>query len=298
MDDGKIYGAVEIGGTKIICALGRKDGTVLEKVRFPTHPPADSVPKILEFFEGRGIASLCAGSFGPIDLRPGPSYGTILACPREAWSQYPLGKTLEESLGVPAVIDSDVNVACMGEARFGAGKGKQNVLYITVGTGIGIGIVIDGKPLHGLLHPEGGHTRVTRHPDDRMASVCRFHPDCAEGMASGPAVGKRRSIAGESIPDDDPVWEIEAYYLAQLVRNCMQIVSPNVVVMGGGVMERMSLFPMIREGVREQLGGHYVFQESSDLDTYIVPSSLGGEQALKGCLAMAADTFGHPPSRF
>jgi fructokinase len=297
MDDRRLYGAVEIGGTKIICALGRKDGTILEKTRFPTLPPGDSVPKILDFFEGKGISALCVGTVGPVNLRPGPSYGTILACPREAWSFYPLGKALEESLGVPVTVDSDVNVACMGEARFGAGAGKQNVLYITVGTGIGIGIVIDGKPLHGLLHPEGGHSKVTRHPDDGMGSVCRFHPDCAEGMASGPAMGRRCSMPGEEIPDDDPAWEIEAYYLSQLVRNCMQIISPNVIVMGGGVMERGILFPMIRRMVMEQLGGHYIFEESSDMDAYIVPSSLGGEQALKGCLAMAADTFGHPHSR-
>jgi len=296
MDDGHVYGAVEIGGTKIICALGKRDGTILEKVRFPTLSPNFSIPKIIEFFEGKGISALCVGTVGPVNLRKGPGYGTILACPREAWSYCPLGESLEKALGVPVVVDSDVNVACMGEAIFGAGKGKQNVLYITVGTGIGIGIVIDGKPLHGLLHPEGGHSKVTFHPDETMASVCRFHPDCAEGMASGPAMGKRCSKRGEDITDDDPAWDIEAYYLAQLVRNCMQIVAPNVIVMGGGVMERQILFPKIREKVLEQLGGHYIFEESSDMDTYIVPSSLGGEQALKGCLAIAAATFSQPPS--
>ncbi|MBR3475595.1 MAG: ROK family protein [Candidatus Methanomethylophilaceae archaeon] len=296
MDDRQVYGAVEIGGTKVICALGKRDGTILEKVRFPTLPPKETVPKIVDFFEGKGISALSVGTVGPVNLRPGPDYGTILACPREAWSFYPLGKSLEGALHVPVVVDSDVNVACMGEARFGAGIGKQNVLYITVGTGIGIGIVIDGKPLHGLLHPEGGHSKVSRHPDDNIDSVCRFHPDCAEGMASGPAMGRRCARLGEEIPDDDPAWEIEAFYLAQLVRNCMQVMAPNVIVMGGGVMEREALFPMIRKKVLEQLGGHFIYAESSDMDTYIVPSPLKGEQALKGCLAMAADTFGQPSS--
>ncbi len=297
MDDGRLFGAVEIGGTKIICALGKGDGSISEKVRFPTLPPDVTVPRILQFFEGKGISALGVGTVGPVNLRKGPDYGTILACPREAWSFYRLGEALEKGLGVPVVVDSDVNVACMGEAYYGSGVGKQNVLYITVGTGIGIGIVIDGKPLHGLLHPEGGHSKVSMHPMETIASVCRFHPDCAEGMASGPALGKRFGGKGEDIPDDDPVWDIEAYYLAQLVRNCIQITAPNVVVMGGGVMERQSLFPRIREKVLEQLSGHYIFEESADMDTYIVPSTLGGEQALKGCLAMAAATFGHPSSR-
>ncbi len=296
MAERELYGAVEIGGTKIICAVGRSDGTVIEKTRFPTLPPEQSVPEIARFFEGKGIEAMGVGTVGPVNLRQGDGYGTILACPREAWSNFRLHDALRDSVGVPVVVDSDVNVACIGEARFGAGVGKQNVLYITVGTGIGIGIVIDGKPLHGLLHPEGGHSKVAMHPRERMQSVCRFHRDCAEGMASGPALERRSGGRGEDIPDDDPVWDIEAYYLAQLVRNCMQIVSPNVIVLGGGVMGRAHLFPKIRRNVADQLAGHYVFRESADLDAYIVPSPLNGEQALKGCLALADDTFGHPLS--
>ena len=238
------------------------------------------------------------GTFGPVDLRSdGDDYGTILECPREKWSYCRLGQRLKDSIGVPVIVDSDVNAACIGEAFFGAGKGKENVLYITVGTGIGIGFSISGKPLHGLMHPEGGHSKVLLHEKETISSVCRLHPDCAEGFASGPALERRLGVRGENVSPDDPVWDIEAHYLSQLVRNCMQILSPNVIVMGGGVMEQRHLFPMVRKGVLEQLHGHYIHAESADMDTYIVPSMLGGDQALLGCLHMAGEVFGHPPSR-
>ena len=297
MSDQRTYGAIEIGGTKIICAVGTEDGTILERTRFPTSSPETDVPRMTDFFSGSGISSLGVGTFGPVDLRgKGDEYGRILECPREKWSGCPLGSLLRNALKVPVAVDSDVNAACIGEASFGAGKGKENVLYITVGTGIGIGFTIDGRPLHGLMHPEGGHSKVMTHPGETISSVCRFHPDCAEGFASGPALERRCGKRGESIPKDDPVWEIEAYYLSQLVRNCMQILSPNAIVMGGGVMEQSHLFPMVRDGVREQLHGHYVRAESADLDTYIVPSLLGGSQALLGCIRMASEVFGHPLS--
>jgi fructokinase len=291
----QLFGAIEIGGTKIICAVGHEDGSIVEKFRFPTSTPKENLPQMIDFLRGFDIGSVGVGTVGPVNLHGSiPEYGTILACPREAWSYCRLAESLAAGLNVPIAVDSDVNAACIGESRFGAGKGKQNVLYITVGTGIGIGIVIDGKPLHGMLHPEGGHSKVERYPGDAMQSSCRFHPDCAEGMASGTALGKRIGGKGELLSEDDPVWDIEAHYLSQLVRNCMQIVSPNVIVMGGGVMDREFLFPMIRRNVASQLHGHYIWGESQDMDSYIVPSQLGGNQALMGCLAMAADTFGHP----
>ncbi len=297
MNDDRVFGAIEIGGTKIICAVGKEDGTILERMRFPTSSPDADIPAMADFFSGHGISSLGVGTFGPVDLRgQGEDYGTILECPREKWSHCRLGQRLKDSIGVPVIVDSDVNAACIGEACFGAGKGKENVLYITVGTGIGIGFTISGRPLHGLMHPEGGHSKVLVHEKETIASVCRLHPDCAEGFASGPALEKRLGTRGENIRPDDPVWEIETYYLSQLVRNCMQILSPNVIVMGGGVMEQAHLFPMIRSKVLEQLHGHYIHAESSDMDSYIVPSRLGGDQALLGCLRMARGVFGHPSS--
>ena len=281
-------GAVETGGTKIVCAVGDIDGNITERMTMPTDVPDVSVPKVIDFFRDKDIDAVGIGAFGPIDVIPGsPGYGHIRKCERMGWSGYDLLGTICRELGVPGDMDTDVNTACLGEYTFGAGKGADILLYITVGTGIGVGITIGGKPLHGMMHPEGGHVAAIRHPDDDFKGTCPFHGDCIEGLACGPAIKGRWGEEGRELEDQPEVWEMESHYLAQLVRNCMMTVAPNRIVMGGGVMQQTRLFPLIRKKVADQVNGYMDCPETSDMERYIVPSALGGDQALLGGFVLA-----------
>lgn len=285
-------GAVETGGTKIVCAVGGIDGRIEERTTIPTDVPDVSVPKVLDFFYEREIDAIGVGAFGPIDVIPGSAaYGSVRKCERKGWSGYPLLKKLVDELGVPGDMDTDVNTACLGEYTYGAGKGADVLLYITVGTGIGVGVTVGGKPLHGMMHPEGGHVAAIRHPDDKFGGTCPFHGDCIEGLACGPAIAGRWGREGKDLAYKDEVWEMESHYLAQLVRNCMMTVAPNRIVMGGGVMQQERLFPMIREKVAAQVNGYMDCAETSDMGRYIVPSELKGDQAVLGCFVLAQSAF-------
>ena len=186
-------GAIEAGGTKMICALGREDGSVLESVSIPTTEPARCMPQILEFFQGRGIDALGVGCFGLLDLdRNSQTYGYITTTPKLRWRNYPIMRCLQDALGVPVGIDTDVNAAALAEATWGCSRGLGCSIYITVGTGIGVGIIVDGKPHHGMIHPECGHIPVNRRSDDPMVrGVCPYHGSCLEGLACGPAIESR-----------------------------------------------------------------------------------------------------------
>ncbi len=285
-------GSIETGGTKIICAVGDISGRIESRVTIPTDVPDISVPKVMDFFSDKGIDAVGIGAFGPIDVIPGSEdYGSIRKCERRGWSHYPLLRTVCRGLGVPGDMDTDVNTACLGEYAFGAGKGADVLLYITVGTGIGVGITVGGRPLHGMMHPEGGHVAAVRHPDDLFGGTCPFHGDCIEGLACGPAIRERWGADGKDLGGRPEVWEMEAHYLAQLVRNCMMAVAPNRIVMGGGVMQQEHLFPMIRERVSAQVNGYMDCPETSDMGSYIVPSALGGDQALLGGFMLAQSAF-------
>ena len=276
-------GAVETGGTKIVCAVGDIDGNITERMTMPTDVPDVSVPKVIDFFRDKDIDAVGIGAFGPIDVIPGsPGYGHIRKCERMGWSGYDLLGTICRELGVPGDMDTDVNTACLGEYTFGAGKGADILLYITVGTGIGVGITIGGKLLHGMMHPEGGHVAAIRHPDDDFEGTCPFHGDCIEGLACGPAIKGRWGKEGRELEGRPEVWEMESHYLAQLVRNCMMTVAPNRIVMGGGVMQQAQLFPLIRKKVIEQVNGYMDCPETLDMDSYIVPSALGDPAVLGG----------------
>lgn len=288
MSGSRLLGAVETGGTKIVCAVGDEDGNILERIRIPTDVPEKSIPEVIGFFEGKGIDAIGIGAFGPIDVIPGsPGYGCIRKCERRGWSHYPLLRTLCDSLDVPGRMDTDVNAACLGEHVHGAGKGCGVLMYITVGTGIGVGIVIDGRPLHGMMHPEGGHVPAIRHPDDSFEGTCPFHGSCIEGLACGPAIQERWGAPASSLYERPEVWEMESRYLSQLVCGCVMTVAPNKVVMGGGVMSQKSLFPMIRKGVADLLSGYMDCPETADMDEYIVPSPLNGDSGILGALELA-----------
>lgn len=283
-------GAIEAGGTKFVLATGNHQGEIFEKQVIPTEHPDITIPKVLDFFKGKNIERLGIGSFGPIDINENsPSYGQLQKTPKIDWIDYPLGAVLKEKLAVPIVVDTDVNVAAMSEAKWGNAQDVNTCLYITVGTGIGAGGYFHGKTLKGLSHPEMGHIKVLRHPEDEFAGNCPYHADCLEGMAAGPALEKRWGKKGPELADHSKVWELEAYYLAQAVTNYIYILSPERVILGGGVMKQEQLFPLIRSNVIEMLNGYVSspYLTDKEIDAYIVSPGLSDEAGIKGALLLA-----------
>lgn len=284
-----LIGGIEAGGTKFVCAVGNEKGEVVERAAFPTTTPEETLARVVEFFRGREIVSLGVGSFGPIDPnKHSPRYGYITSTPKPNWGNYNLLGELKKHFNIPIGFDTDVNGAALGELEHGAAKGLNSVLYITVGTGIGAGAVVEGKLINGLLHPEMGHIYVRRHEKDRYEGGCPYHRDCLEGLAAGPAIEARWGVKGDEIPEEHEAWEMEAYYLAQALVNYILIISPEKIVMGGGVMKQLQLFPMIRKYVVELLNGYLVKREIlSEIDEYIVPPKLGDNAGIVGAMALA-----------
>jgi fructokinase len=267
---------------------GPKD---LECDVFPTTSPQATLESVTAFFCSRaGLRAIGIGSFGPIDLhRDSPSYGQITATPKLAWRNFDLAGAVRHALNLPIGFDTDVNAAALGEARWGAGQNVPDFLYVTVGTGIGGGALVSGKPLHGLQHPEMGHIRVPHDwAEDPYPGICPYHGDCLEGLASGPAIEARWGTAPCGLAADHPAWELEAHYLALGLMNWVAILSPRRVVLGGGVMQQPQLFPLLRRKAREQLNGYIPCRELLDgIDEYIVPSPLGERAGVLGALVLA-----------
>ena len=287
-----LIGALEAGGTKMVCSIGNPEGGVLQRASFQTLTPDVTVPQIVDFIGKFDVKALGIGSFGPLDLNPAsPTYGNITKTPKKEWIDYPLMTTLKTALGVPTGIDTDVNAAALAEYTMGAGKGRGSLLYVTVGTGIGGGFVTDGRMIHGLVHPEMGHMILAPLEGDTMPDgVCPYHRHCLEGLASGPAIEKRWGLSAKLMTEDHPAWELEATYLAQMCVNMIVTVSPEVIVLGGGVMQQAHLFPKIRAKVLDLLGG-YVSSPSitpEGIDSYIVPPALGVNSGVIGALLLGA----------
>ncbi|MBO4902791.1 MAG: ROK family protein [Lachnospiraceae bacterium] len=284
----KIYGALEAGGTKMVCATGLADGTILEQTSIPTTTPDDTVEKIADFFSDKGIVSLGIATFGPVDVKKGsPTYGCILNTPKLAWQNYNLLSALKKRISVPMEIDTDVNGSCLGELTFGCAKGLDSVIYITIGTGVGVGIAINGKLMHGMLHPEAGHILLNKHPDDPYPGKCPFHPNCMEGLCAGPAIEERYGKPAFELSDRQDVWELEAYYIAQAIVDFVCTLSPRKVILGGGVMHQEQLFPLIRKKTKELLNGYIETAELADMENYIVPASLHDDQGIMGAVQLA-----------
>ncbi len=283
-----IIAAVEAGGTKFICGLGTEDGEIIDKISIPTTTPEDTMKEVIAYFKDKKFDVMGVGSFGPIDpVKESGTYGYITKTPKPYWSDYNLIGELKKHFNVPMEFDTDVNGAALAESWWGAGSGLKNVMYITVGTGIGAGAVVDGKMLQGLTHPEMGHISVKRHKDDSYEGKCPFHKDCLEGMAAGPAIEARWGKKGFELSDDMEVWEMEAYYLAQGLVNYILVLSPEKIIMGGGVMKQKQLFPLIRKNVQEFLNGYVHKKEIlDDIDNYIVYPGLGDEAGFIGSLAL------------
>ncbi|MGA4718449.1 ROK family protein [Fictibacillus nanhaiensis] len=288
-----ILGAIEAGGTKFVCGIGNKDGEVLERISIPTTTPEETMRLVVDYFKEKNVDALGVGSFGPVDLDvSSPTYGYITSTPKKHWNQYDLVGELKKHFHVPIGFDTDVNAAALGESLWGAAKGLDSCLYMTVGTGIGVGAVSEGKLVHGMLHPEMGHILVRRHVEDHFVGSCPFHGDCLEGMASGPAIEARWGKKGVELASDSRVWELEAYYLAQALVNYILVLSPKRIVIGGGVMKQEHLFPLVRNGVVQLLNGYIQHKNVEDyIDTYIVPPALGDNAGLCGALALARQAY-------
>lgn len=287
----KYYGSLEAGGTKMVCAIGDEQGNILERVSIPTRTPEDTMPAILDFFKNKNISALGIGCFGPVDLdKKSPTYGHITTTPKLAWKNYDIVGVCEKELGVPVGFDTDVNGSALGEATWGCTKDLDNSIYITVGTGIGVGVIIDKKPYHGMLHPEGGHIFLARHPQDPMErGICPYHELCLEGLASGPSIQARWGKPGVELADRKEVWELEAYYLAQAICSYIMILSPERIIIGGGVAHQEQMMPMIRKEVLRQMGGYIAAKGMQDLENYIVLPSLNDNQGILGALKLAMD---------
>jgi len=284
-----LLGAIEGGGTKFVCGVGTSDGEVLHRTTIPTTTPEETLNQVVDFFAGHGVQAIGIGTFGPIDVDPNsPSYGSVGATPKPHWSGYGVVEHIKRSYNVPIGFDTDVNAAALGEATWGAAVGLDSCLYITVGTGIGAGAISEGKLIHGLTHPEMGHILMRRHPDDIYEGHCPFHRDCLEGLASGSAIEARWRKKGVELEEEHQAWRIEAHYLAQALVSYVLILSPKKIIMGGGVMKQMLLFPLIRSRLKEMLNGYvqHPFLTDNNED-YIVPPGLGDQAGICGALALA-----------
>lgn len=283
-------GSIEAGGTKFVCAIGNEKGEIFERAVFPTCSPEITMESVVSFFKNKGIEALGIGSFGPISLNPkSEDYGSITTTPKILWQNYNILKKLKEKFDIPVGFDTDVNVAALGEYTWGGAKGLNSCFYMTVGTGIGAGIIAEGNMIHGLLHPEAGHIIVPKHPEDTFEGVCPFHKNCLEGLASGPAIEKRWGKKGNELPSDHVAWDIEAYYIAVAMVQTILMVSPERIILGGGVMKQFQLFQKIRNKTAKLLNGYIkVPAITLNMDEYIIPPVLGDNAGICGGLALAA----------
>ncbi|MDP4626087.1 MAG: ROK family protein [Akkermansiaceae bacterium] len=278
--------AMELGGTKTVVAIGESDGTLIEEYRFPTTKPEETFQTAIEWFAKRGVPTkIGIAAFGPVQINPkAANWGDILPTPKPHWSGFSITKSLLEAFpGVEITLETDVNAACLAEARIGAAAGLDNVVYITIGTGIGAGVLCDGRLLHGALHPEFGHLITPRKDGDDFAGACSFHGICLEGMASGPAIEQRWGIPGGQLPPEHAAWDTEAWYLAHGILSLLAIAPPERVVIGGGVSQAEGLHEKTEALVRKLAAGYFPAVENSP---YVVPPKFEQEAGIRGALML------------
>ncbi|MEK6231181.1 MAG: ROK family protein [Luteolibacter sp.] len=278
--------AMELGGTKTVVAIGESDGTLIEEMRFPTSTPEDTLKTAIEWFSRKGTPeAMGIAAFGPVQINPkAENWGEMLATPKPNWSGFSITNALSEAFPeMEITLETDVNAACLAEARIGAAEGLENVAYITIGTGIGAGVLCDGRLLHGALHPEFGHVLLPRKSDDDFEGVCPFHGDCLEGMASGSAIAKRWQKSGDELPPDHPAWDTEAWYLAHGIQALLGIAPPERVVIGGGVSQAEGLHEKTEKQLIELAGGYFPAVGNSP---YVVPPKLGQDAGIRGALML------------
>ncbi|MBA3896810.1 MAG: ROK family protein [Sphingomonadaceae bacterium] len=285
-----LFGLIEAGGTKVVVGVGSAVGDIRAKVRIPTTTPAETLGAVIAWLRGAAaehgpLTALGVACFGPLDLdRASPRWGFITRTVKPGWNDTDVAGPLAAAFGCPVGFDTDVNGAALAEHRWGAGRGHEVSVYVTVGTGIGGGAIVDGKPVQGAGHPEMGHFHLPRHPDDGdFAGVCSFHGDCLEGLASGPAIAARWGASLSELPPGHPAHAIEAHYLAHAAVALQAILAPGVIVLGGGVMAAPGLLDAVRAKAAALAGDYF-----PDVLNLAAPA-LGGNAGLLGALALAQD---------
>ncbi len=288
-----LYGGIEAGGTTFVGAVGAGPDDIRDVARFPTTTPEETLGRAIQFLEPHraALTGIGVASFGPVDLDPAsPSYGFITSTPKPGWGDTDVMGTFRRAFERPVGFDTDVNGAALGEHRWGAAQGLDTFVYLTVGTGIGGGGMVGGRLMHGLIHPEMGHVRVPHDWDeDPFPGVCPFHGDCLEGLASGPALEARWGRPADTLPPDHAAWPLQARYLALALMNVVCMLSPQRVILGGGVMHQRQLFPLIRRELQALLSGYVQAPAILErIEDYVVPPGLGDRAGVLGALALAA----------
>lgn len=291
-----LYGAIEAGGTKFVCAIGTGPDHIESQISIPTTTPQETLNTVTNYFSEylapskRKLDAIGIACFGPVDLdKSSKTCGHITMTPKPGWVNTEIAGYFERAFSVPVGFDTDVNAAAIGEHRWGAGKGVESLIYLTVGTGIGGGAIVDGKPLHGLMHPEMGHVLVRQDKQkDPFEGFCPYHQNCLEGLASGKAVDLRWGKHASELPDDHPAWDLEADYLAQGLVNYILVLSPERIIIGGGLMQKSVLYQKIRDKVLAYLAGYLAVRSlTAQIDRYIVAPGLGTRSGICGALALA-----------
>jgi fructokinase len=291
----KLFGGIEAGGTKFVCLVGKGPDQLVEEKRFPTTTPAETIRQSVNFFapytRSGDLEAVGIASFGPVDLNPqSTTYGYITTTPKSGWRQVDLRGKIHRELKVPVTIDTDVNAAAIGE-QFWIPENRllDPFVYITIGTGIGVGVIVNGSPLHGLIHPEAGHFTIPHDQHrDPFPGVCPFHGDCLEGLASGPSMKKRWGQNAEALPDSHPAWDLETEYIALALVNLIYAYSPQRIILGGGVAQHPGFHMAVRHKVLQHLNGY--IQSTlvlEKIDEYIVPPELGNRSGSLGAIALA-----------
>ncbi|MGX7031533.1 ROK family protein [Vagococcus zengguangii] len=282
-----MLGAIEAGGTKFVCAVSDDQLNIVERISIPTETPTETLAQVFAFFDRYPIKSMGVGSFGPIDINEASAtYGYITSTPKIKWQDVDLLGQLKARYDVPMAWTTDVNAAAYGELILGAANGKSSCLYLTIGTGVGGGAIVNGEILHGFGHPEMGHIKVKRMESDEFEGICPFHGDCVEGLVAGPALEARVGMKGQQVPENHYVWRTQAYYIAQALMNYSLVLSPEVIVLGGGVMHQQQLFPLIRKELKRLMADYVALPE---MEAFVVPTMLGNNSGIIGCLALAKE---------
>src|SRR5690625_43160 len=288
-----MLGSIEAGGTKFVCAISDMDMNTVKSIEIPTTSPSETMGKVKDFFLQYNIKAFGIASFGPVDIDPkSDNYGCITNTPKKLWRGFNILNYLKKVFNVPFEFNTDVNVAALGEAKYGAAQNVNSCIYITVGTGIGVGIFKNGKMQSGLSHPEMGHIAIKRSTKDTFSGNCPSHQDCLEGMASGPAIEERWKEKASLLGDNEVVWDLEAYYLAKALYTYILTLSPEKIILGGGVMKQQQLFPMIRKYLKEIDNGYLSFPEiNKENSNYIVSPGIEGKSATIGCFYLAKEKY-------
>lgn len=289
------YAGIEGGGTKFTCIIANHPEDVLNTIRIPTTFPDETLDKVISFIKKAqketDLKAIGIGSFGPLDINNNsPSYGQITKTTKPGWSNYHIINKLKEAFSLPIAIDTDVNIAALGEYTWGAAQNLTSLVYLTIGTGIGGGGIINGQPLRGLLHPEMGHLLIPIDPKkDPFVGICPFHKNCLEGLASGPAIKARWGQSPENLPETHPAWKLEADYIAKGLMNIILTISPQRIILGGGVMKKAGLIELIRKAVKDLLNDYVQHPLiHKNIDQYIISPGLGDFSGRFGAIALAS----------